>query len=47
MPLGVDDSSDGNNIHTNEIAYVERIAGNRITILSALDGIAQMILSKH
>lgn len=45
--LGVDDSSDGNNIHTNEIAYVERIAGNRITILSALDGIAQMILSKH
>ena len=45
--LGVDDSSDGNNIHTNEIAYVQRIAGNRITILSALDGIAQMILSKH
>lgn len=45
--LGVDDSSDGNNIHTNEIAYVERIAGNRITMLSALDGIAQMILSKH
>ena len=45
--LGVDDSSDGNNIHTNEIAYVERIAGNRITILSALDGIAQMILSKY
>ena len=45
--LGVDDSSNGNNIHTNEIAYVERIAGNRITILSALDGIAQMILSKH
>ena len=45
--LGVDDSSDGNNIHTNEIAYVERIAGDRITILSALDGIAQMILSKY
>lgn len=44
--LGVDDSSAGNNIHTNEIAYVQQLAGQRITMLSALDGIAQMILSR-
>lgn len=45
--LGVDDSSSGNNIHTNEIAYVQQVAGDRITILSALDGIAQMVLSRY
>ena len=45
--LGVDDSSGGNNIHTNEIAYVERIGGDNVTMLSALDGIAPMILSKY
>ena len=45
--LGVDDSSAGNNVHTNEIAYVQKVAGDRITILSALDGIAQMILSRY
>ena len=45
--LGVDDSSAGNNIHTNEIAYVKKVAGDKITILSALDGIAQMVLSRY
>ncbi len=45
--LGVDDSSNGNNIHTNEIAYIERIGGKNVTMLSALDGIAPMILCKY
>lgn len=44
--LGVDDSSDGNNIQTNEIAYVRRFLGDDTLIFSALDGLAQMALAK-
>ena len=44
--LGVDDSFTGNNIHTNELAYIEKIAGENLSVFSALDGLAQMILGR-
>lgn len=44
--LGVDDSSDGNNIQTNEIAYVRRFLGDDTLIFSALDGLAEMALAE-
>ena len=44
--LGVDDSFTGNNIHTNEFAYIEKIAGENLSMFSALDGLAQMVLGR-
>ena len=44
--LGVDDSSDSNNIQSNEIAYAKRFLGDDALIFSALDGLAQTVLAK-
>ena len=44
--LGVDDSSDGNNIQRNEIALFERYITKNDHLFSALDGLGQTALSK-
>lgn len=44
--LGVDDSSDGNNIQRNEIALFQRYLTGNDQIFSALDGLGQTALSK-
>lgn len=44
--FGVDDSSDGINIQTNEIAYIRRFIGDDALIFSALDGTAQLVLAE-
>lgn len=44
--LGVDDSSEGNNIQTNEIALLSQYLGDGDQIFSALDGLAQAALEQ-
>ncbi len=44
--LGVDDSSSGNNIQSNEISYFEQLLGENDLIFSAVDGLGQAALAK-
>lgn len=44
--LGVDDSSGGNTIHTNEIAYYETLMEGDWQIFSAMDGLMQTALAQ-
>lgn len=44
--LGVDDSSGGNNVQSNEIAYLEQFMGENDLIFSAVDGLGQAALAK-
>ena len=39
--LGVDDSNNGNTVHSNEIAYISQYLNENDQIFSALDGLAQ------
>ena len=43
--LGVDDSTEGNSIHSNEIAYISRYLDGNDQIFSALDGLAQTAMA--
>lgn len=44
--LGVDDSTEGNSIHVNEIAYAQSLMHENDQIFSALDGLAQTALAQ-